>query len=217
MTLHIRQAVPADSLAMERVLAIYREAIERSEQKPEAELRASLSRADYRLMIAERHGEIVGFSISHAPAGEDFWLFEYAATVAAERGRGTGTKLFRQAGISGGVERTALVEVDAIPQAGGEVQEKRLRFYGRLGCRIVHGVDYILPLNVNGTPPPMLLLALAPPGVAAVPREIVKRWLTQLYTSVYGKPPDDPRIGLMLHGLPSEIALAPISPDRATP
>jgi hypothetical protein len=217
MTLNIRQAGPADSLAMERVLTIYREAIEPSEQRPEAGLRASLARADYRLIIAERHGEIVGFSISYAPVGEDFWLFEYAATIAAERGQGTGTMLFSQAGVSAGIERIALVEVDAIPPGGGEVQEKRLRFYQRLGCRIVLGVDYILPLEANGTPPPMLLLALAPPGMAGVSRETLKRWLTQLYTGVYGKLADDPRIGLMLHGLALDIALAPISLDRATP
>lgn len=217
MTLNIREIGQGDTDAFERVLAIYREAIELSEQRPEEELRRLPGRSDYRIMAAERHGEIVGFSISHVPAAEDFWLFEYAATVTAERGRRTGAKLFLQAGISAGVERTALVEADAVPPAGGEVQEKRLRFYGRLGCRAIGGLDYILPLDANGTPPPMLLLALMPETVSHVSRDRVKRWLTRLYIGVYGKAPDDPRIALMLASLPENVPLAPLSPVRSTP
>ena len=202
MGMSIRQLGKHETAAFERVLAIYREAIEPSEQRPEADLRGVIGREDYLVLVAERDAGIVGFAISWLPDGEDFWLFEYVAATPAERGKGTGAALLRQSASAAGADRTGLVEADA---ARDDVTARRLGFYERLGCRPLHGLDYQLPLRTHGLPPPMLLLALTP--ASAVSRDAVGRWLRRLYVGVYGQLADDPRITQMLAALPPDVRL----------
>jgi GNAT superfamily N-acetyltransferase len=212
MDIAIRQLDEDDGDAFERALAIYRDAIEPSEQRSEAELRGVLARADYVVLAAEGNGQVVGFSIGWLPEGEDFWLFEYAATIPSDRGRGIGAVLFEKTAAMAGAERTGLVEADA---ARDEVTARRLRFYARLGCRRIDGVDYLLPLRTHGEPPPMLLLAHVSRSIGALPREEFRRWLSRIYASVYGQAAGDPRIAAMLDGLPLDVSLTDLDP--ATP
>ena len=208
MTLTVRQLRPGDADAFEHALAIYREAIQPSEQRPEEELRTLLGRRDYVVLVAERGGEIVGFAISYVPLAEDFWLFEYVATAPSERGRGTGAALVRHATKLAGAGRIGLVEADA-DTGGDAIAAKRLSFYARLGCRKLEGLDYQLPLRTHGVPPPMFLLALAPETSRSIPVEVVERWLRLIYIGVYRQREDDPRIGQMIGGLPTGVPLTP--------
>lgn len=206
MSLTIRQLGPGDAGAFERALAIYREAIVPSEQRPEEEIRALLGRRDYIVLAAEHGGEVVGFAISYVPRAEDFWLFEYVATTPAERGRGAGAALVQQATRLAGEGRVGLVEADA-DTGQGPVARKRLHFYARLGCRKLEGLNYQLPLRAHGLPPPMLLLALAPPNVTSLSVEAVERWLRLIYIGVYHQSEEDPRIGEMIDGLEFSVPL----------
>jgi GNAT superfamily N-acetyltransferase len=211
MNLSIRQLGPADADTFERALAIYREAIIPSEQRPEDEIRALLGRRDYVVLAAEQadaeqRDNVVGFAISYVPLAEDFWLFEYVAATPAERGRGAGAALVQEATRLAGEGRVGLVEADA-DTGEDPVARKRLRFYERLGCRKLDGLDYQLPLRTHGVPPPMLLLALAPPNVTALSVEAVERWLRLIYIGVYRQNEDDPRIAEMIAGLQFSVPL----------
>lgn len=211
MSLSIRQLGPADAGTLERALAIYRETILPSEQRPEDEIRALLGRRDYVVLAAEQGeteqgGAVVGFAISYVPLAEDFWLFEYVATTPAEHGRGAGAALVREATRLAGEGRVGLIEADA--DIGGDpVARKRLRFYERLGCRRLDGLDYKLPLRTHGVPPPMILMALAPPNVMGLSVEAVERWLRLIYIGVYRQSEDDPRIAEMIEGLQFSVPL----------
>src|SRR5690348_9868395 len=126
MDFTIRHLGENDDPAFEAALAIYRSEIEPSEQRPEAELRAVLSREDYLVQVVERAGRIIGFSISWAPPEEDFWLFEYIAVLPEERGKGVGKALFQHALGMPDPRNIGLVEVD---QPHDETTSRRLRFY----------------------------------------------------------------------------------------
>jgi hypothetical protein len=202
MSLTIRRLGSRDTDAFERALVIYREAIAPSEQRPEAELRGVLGRGDYCILAAVRNEEIVGLAIAFLPMGEDFWLLEYVATAGSERGRGTGELLVREASLAG-QGRIGLVEADADLDGPETIPARRLRFYRRLGCRTVDGLNYLLPLRTHGVPPPMLLLALAPTSVASIPTTTIERWLRTIYVEVYGQRADDPRIARMVASLPA--------------
>ncbi len=206
MVVTIRQLGSGDKQAFERALAIYREAIEPSEQRPEDELRAALGRGDYLMLAALRHEEIVGFAISFFPPAEDFWLLEYVATTPSERGQGTGERLVREAVSVGGM-RTGLVEIDEPREGLDSIPARRLRFYQRLGCRTVDGLSYLLPLRAHGVPPPMIMLALAPETTKSLSARTLERWLRIIYVQVYGQRTDDPRIARMTDGLPAATPL----------
>lgn len=199
---------PADADGLDRCYAIYREAILRSEQRPEAEFKALLARADYRFVVARMDEQIVGVAVSWAPAQAEFWLFEYAAVSPEVRGMQIGSHLLQASMSFIGPERAALIEVDA--DTGTEEQARRLRFYSRLGARRLRGLDYILPLDAFGAPPPMIMLALCHPSVGAVSVMIVEDWLRRIYYEVYGKGLDDPRLAKMIDPLPDQIQLDPI-------
>lgn len=209
--LRIQPLAAHDDDGFRQAYAVYHDAILLPEQRTEAELRSLVARPDYRFLVAVRDGVPVGMSVSYVPQGEDFWLFEYAAVAPSERGGGIGANLFMASRLVAGQGRTGLVEADAVGPDASSEQARRLAFYGRLGCRVLSGLEYLLPLRTHGVPPPMLLLALAAREAQVVPRDTVERWLRRLYVDAYGQKADDPRIAEMVSALPAEVKLEPIS------
>lgn len=194
-----------DAAGLDRAYAIYRDAIVKTEQRTEEAFRALILRPDYRFVVARRDDEIIGLGVSWAPENADVWLFEYGAVVPEERGRQIGSHLLLASRSLIGVHKTALIEVDV--DTGSEEQGRRIRFYSRLGARQLRGLDYILPLDAFGTPPPMMLLAMTHSDVNAIDVILVEDWLRRIYYEVYGKGLDDPRLARMIDPLPDEVAL----------
>jgi GNAT superfamily N-acetyltransferase len=204
---HIRLVWPQDEALLDAAFELYRDSIERTEQRTEAEFRALAARADYRFLVAVSEDRVIGMTVSWVPADSMMWLFEYAAVAPEMRGRGLGANLFLGAREIAGAERTALVEVDAF--TGEEIQTRRLSFYRGLGCRRLVGLDYILPLDAFGAPPPMWLLALtSPEDQPGVSIHVVESWLRAIYTGAYNKPLNDPRLARMIDPLPDHVELA---------
>ena len=196
---------PGDADGLHRCYAIYGGAILKSEQRPEAEFKALLSRPDYRFVVAWMDEQIVGVAVSWVPEQSDFWLFEYVAVLPEVRGMQIGSHLLQASMAIIGPQRVALIVVDAAMGSGE--QSRRLRFYQRLGARRLRGLDYILPLDALVTPPPMIMLALTHPGVGGVSVMMLEDWLRRIYSEVYGKGLDDPRLAKMIDPLPDQIQL----------
>jgi ribosomal protein S18 acetylase RimI-like enzyme len=199
---------PADAVGLQRCYAIYRDAILKSEQRPEAEFKALFFRPDYRFLVARMDEQIVGVAVSWAPEQADFWLFEYAAVAPEVRGMQIGSHLLQASVAIIGPQRVTLVEVDA--DMGLDEQARCMRFYQRLGARRLRGLNYILPLDAFGTPRPMIMLALTHPSVGGVSVMILEDWLRRIYHEVYGKGLDDPRLAKMIDPLPDQIQFDPI-------
>jgi ribosomal protein S18 acetylase RimI-like enzyme len=206
--INIHLLAEADAEGFARAYAIYHDAIELTEQRTEAEFRKLFLRPDYRFLVARRDGIIVGMSVAYVPSDDHFWLFEYAAVAPEARGSGLGRQLFRASEALAGPTRTALVEVDQ--DRGSEEQARRLVFYRRLGCRRLAGLDYLLPLEAFGQPPPMWLLALARPDIQTLDVVLIERWLRAIYEDIYGKRLDDPRLARMIDPLPDDVPLKAI-------
>ena len=209
--MRIHPLTPVETAVFAAIHALYSQAIERSEQKSEAELQAAFGNPRYRFLAATEAGAIAGFSILYLPPEADFWVLEYLAVAPSREGQGLGGRLFTEsAAMAPG--RIGLVEVDSNvgEAAGAAKRRRRLGFYARAGCRRLGDVSYILPLRANGTPPPMEILVHAPDAIASVPVAVARDWLMRLYVEVYGQPANDPRIALMLDRQPGDIPLTPI-------
>lgn len=210
----IRLITDADAPLLDAAHALYRDSIEKSEQRPEDVFRGLAAREDYRFIVAIMDGVVMGVAVSWVPPDADFWLFEYAAVSQEMRSNGAGANLFFASRYVAGQERTALVEVDAY--TGGADQGRRLGFYRKLGCLKLSGLDYLLPLDAFGAPPPMWLLVLPPTeDVTSVSVFTVETWLRGIYAGAYGKAMDDPRLAKMIDPLPDEVALDPLTYDPA--
>lgn len=197
-----------DDSAFNQMFALYTQAIEASERKPRAAIAAYVRDPRCRILLAREAGAVQAFAMLFYPSSAGFWLLDYLAVDATLRSQGMGARMFAAASADAATRgaRPCLIEID---QPGAAVSPgndpiARAAFYRRLGCRRLQGLDYVLPLDVAGTPPPMQVLvhgALGPFSKATV-----HQWLTALYTEVYDRPADDPRIAAMLHDLPDLIA-----------
>jgi ribosomal protein S18 acetylase RimI-like enzyme len=185
---------PNDDAGFAQLFDIYRDAIDPSEQKAEAALRAMLGRETQLLLVAREGGAVIAFAILWLPADADIWSLEYIAVAPSHRGSGLGAEMFR-ASVAATARTFGIIEVEA---PTGELQRRRIAFYGRLGCRRLGAIDYQLPLRTNGEPPPMWLLIHGGEAVADVARRGVSDWLSRMYAEIYAEAPDDPRIAQML-------------------
>jgi hypothetical protein len=71
----------------------------------------------------------------------------------------------------------------------------------------VEGVNYILPLVANGTPPPLDLFVGGFKG-STVRRGSLREWLTDIYVGAYDCPANDKRLDLMLEGQNERLTLS---------
>lgn len=210
--LQIHPVAPGNTQAFAALYAIYAQTIEPSEQKTGADVRAAFANPNYRFIVAEEAGVIVGFSILYLPFDAGIWVLEYLAVAPDHEGHGVGGRLFAYSAAMAGEARLGLIEVDADigEDEGSAKRRRRLGFYARAGCRRLGDISYVLPLRVNGTPPPMSILVHAPASLTSVPTTTVRDWLTRLYVEVYGQPSHDPRIDLMLGRQSEAVWLKPL-------
>jgi GNAT superfamily N-acetyltransferase len=204
-----------DAAGFAQVVAIYREAIEPSEQKPMAELAANLRDARYEFLVSRSDGGIDAFASLFFPASSTFFLLEYMAVDRRVRSRGNGERMFRAAMALGRTRAPGQACVIEVDQPGGEVKfgndpGRRITFYRRMGCRVIAGLDYILPLDAMGTPPPMMLLVHGMESETAISSRRVRDWLAVMYCDVYRCALDDPRIETMTSRLSGRLALSAV-------
>ena len=187
--------------AFEDLYRIYTESIVVEEQKARDQIAASVERPDYQVLLAKGGGRVIGFSILFLPAGEPFALLEYLAVRPEERSGGVGAELFRRSLP----ERSVLVEVDSVRSSDRTINQRRISFYRRLGCRRIEGLSYILPLP--GSPEMDLMIHMRPVSDHVSKFEL-ERWLKVIYRDVYGCSPEDPRIGCMMATVSDPVKLS---------
>ncbi len=208
MTGNIDQLQPGDDEGFAEMVAIYPEAIEPSEQKAPTELAKLLRDPRYVFLVARTGGNITAFAIMFFPRSGGFWLLEYMAVDKTLRSRGQGEEIFRGARAVAQSRSPGLACVLEVDQPGADANTlRRLRFYKRVRCRVISGLNYILPLDVAGVPPPMMLLIHGLDDASSIDRETVRDWVTALYTDVYQRAPSDPRIAAMVSRLPDQLSL----------
>lgn len=192
-----------DESSFEAFYRIYLASMPARERKSKAFLAAMAARADYRMLLIKRKGEVIGFSVMFAPPEESFCLLEYMAVDVDYRGGGVGGRLFLrsvQDAAGGRDDLAVLLEVDSErePSADHAIRQRRQQFYRRLGCHRIDGLDYILPLPGAGAPPRMDLMIYFPGTKSTVGKARLERWLRVIYHGVYGCSSNDPRVTQMM-------------------
>ncbi len=156
----------------------------------------------YWVILAYLDGAVVGFSALYVFDEPPFALLEYMAVDEAVRGRGLGSMLFREStrvSIQQEQRTPVVLEVDSDREESPdrETRLQRLKFYRRLGCLRVDGLDYILPLETGEKPPLIDFLVWREDDRNHIEKAIVEEYLRQIYVDVYGCGSDDKRIAKM--------------------
>lgn len=206
---------PGDTLGFRQMLAVYQEAIEPSEQKPADDIAQLVVDPRYVVIVSRSIGEVVGFAMLCFPTDQSFWLLEYMAVRQDQRSQGIGQRLVfaaNEVATRRCPSAPCILEVDQpeTAETPGNDPIRRLRLYRRLGFRRIAGLNYVLPLEAAGPPPPMFLLVHGMEGRSAIAKAVLREWLAAIYAQVYRASPNDARIAAMLSPLNDECFLSVI-------
>lgn len=203
---------PCGAEAFDTLYPIYAEAFPLSEQKSATAFRTLLDDPHYLCCILEAEGETAGFALFFAPSDLPFYLLEYLALGNDYRAMGLGSLLFNDSiktllHLRGA--KPILIEIDAtdVPGEHQETNRRRERFYRSNGCTKISQFRYVLGLITPDSPPEMEMMLYAP-GLKILAREELQRWITLLYTRVYGRDIDDARRSGMFENLPEVVPIA---------
>lgn len=208
----LRQVTDPHTRLFRDAFVLYETSIPRAEQKTRDEILAGLGRDDVRFWAFTRGDETLGMSILFADRAQNTMLLEYLAVSPTARSGGIGSALFTTSFEASrfGAATQLLIEVDSeaedVSDAERILRLKRKQFYRRLGCREVHGFDYILPLAHYGPAPRMSLLVLGADGPVFDTAHL-RRALTTIYRDVYAQREDDPRLDEMFEGQGLQLQL----------
>ena len=64
-------------------------------------------------------------------------------------------------------------------------RKKRIQFYSNLGVKVLKGVNYLLPLQVDGDVEEMYLMIKLSKNVTSIPRKSIADFINSVYTDVY--------------------------------
>jgi len=194
----------------DELVAIYREALPRSERKPAAKLAKMIAQPGYIFLVLMLDGEVVGFAIAVCFERTEACLIEYMAIAGQMRGQGLGNALFKSVVELPEIrDRYLLAEVESeeAPSADHLDRVRRKRFYRKLGCRQIEGLDYIMPAVSSSTPPAMNILVYRRELPEDLSKEQLRTWLEDIYVNVYWRSSGDLQIDKMLENLPERPRL----------
>tara|TARA_R110001592_G_scaffold159859_1_gene391574 strand:+ start:5905 stop:6558 length:654 start_codon:yes stop_codon:yes gene_type:complete len=200
---------PAAEGIFQAIWNIYVASIPASERK-DCDALARMAHSDrYRVHVAEHAGQVAAFGMVYHSEHGDFALLEYFATSPLLRNQGIGGRLLDHILAAQG-DTPMLLEVEAPPPAdhsGDSMENRRIGFYRRHGVRMIEDFSYVLPLKTVGTPPPMVILVGAANGLTCIPVEMLRRWLGDIYESVYGVARTSPDFQAMFRNEPKTFTI----------
>ena len=209
----------------EEFYRIYANSIAARERKSRTWICEMVGRSDYKFLLLKHSNQVTGFSVLFLPQSENFGVLEYMAIADAYRNQGLGAELFRRAmqatrPAQRGQPGPILLEVDSDREKSPDqgLRTRRQQFYRRLGCAMISGLHYIMPLPGVG-PPPEMDLFIYGEDRRQISKAKLEKWLKIIYQGIYNCPPEDPRIGEMLAGVSDPVLLisARTGPDLSNP
>ncbi len=197
----------------EDVMGIYLEAFPDNERQTEDKIKYRVEHGNYNLIIAQRNKSVAGFSLVFPFTDLNFGLLDYMAVQKDQRGLGVGSKLlaktleFLKQDVTSGF---LILEVE--DPAFGSVLERaarlrRVRFYQKLGAKVVTNFKYLMPPLAGDSPTNMLLMIYAEDDRMLLNPQTLTNIVTDIYSRVYERGEDDLYLGQMFKNLPDSIVL----------
>ena len=188
-------------------LEIYMEAFPDNERQPLAKIKYRVEHANYGLIIAQRNKSVAGFSLLCPFTDLNFGLLDYMAVQKDQRSLGIGSKLFAKTleFLKQDIPSSFLlleVEDPALSSSLERVARlRRVRFYQKLGAKVVTNFRYLMPPLSGNSPTNMLLTVYTGSNRVALNSQSLAHIVTAIYLKVYEGDEDDPYLGQMLENL----------------
>jgi GNAT superfamily N-acetyltransferase len=178
---------------LEQALRIYRSSFPAVEIRPVAKVQGMLKNDEnYHLYVAIEDSTVVGMALLYGFPELHIGLLDYMAVLPEYQGKGIGSKLFSY--VLGEFSREnpkwlgLLLEVQVESVADSKERtkrESRIKFYLRLGAKILLGVHYLIPPQHGTSPEETYLMIVPQKRIQSLSRDTVCRYIRAIYTRVY--------------------------------
>jgi GNAT superfamily N-acetyltransferase len=175
-TIHLYSTsfLPVETKRIENVLAMLRE------------------NRNYRLYLAKRNGQIVGFSLLYLFTDLHAGLLDYMAVIPSEQRKGIGQAIFRytfevfQRSVSDplGLFLEIQSEKHASDPRDIAIRKDRIRFYKKLGAKIVID-NYLLPPQFGLEPEVTYLMIVPCKKIEYISRDFLIQVIKAIHLNVY--------------------------------
>jgi GNAT superfamily N-acetyltransferase len=153
----------------------------------------------YHLYVAIEGRAMIGISLLYIFENLKMALLDYMAITPDFQRHGIGRKLFEftnnefnrfipnNIGMLLEVPKENVFDPDEFLR-----RKRRLQFYSRLGVKVLKGVNYLLPIQVNGDAAEEMYLMIKPSkNITSISKKSIVNFIDSVYTDVYDYRKDD--------------------------
>jgi len=146
----------------------------------------------YHLYAALEEGSIIGISLLYIFENLRMALLDYMAVTLNFQGRGIGRKLFEftinefnrlipdNIGMVLEVLKENISDPDELL-----IRKRRIQFYSRLGVKVLKGVNYLLPIQIDGNVEEMYLMIKLSKNMTRISKKNISDFIDSVYTDIY--------------------------------
>jgi GNAT superfamily N-acetyltransferase len=211
--MRLRRVTDFKSPLNEAAMAILHDAISSETQLSESRFSNLLAGGKYQLFAFGPDQDVQGFALLYFSTQFRFAWLDYFAVRADLRGRGLGSELFREtvqlARTRESIPDWLLFEVDDDYEGDTQRQKdciRRIRFYQRLGARVLENVPYKFP-SASAPPVRMRLMAYQLNSAARLVPDDVKDAVREIFINIHGRSTDDQLLRWFEESLPKSIEM----------
>ena len=179
---------------VEKAIALYEQTFPSPERIKLSDLKSDIQSQTAQLWIGYYQQEFALMSILYSLPSQDFILLAYLATVPQLRNIKIGSQFLNYLiDLVHQMSKTLVLEVEH-PDFGdnSELKQRRIKFYQRLGAKILKNLIYLLPALDGTKTTEMLLMVIPNHPLEKLPKTLVQQLIRELYTEFYHRPLTDP-------------------------
>lgn len=177
---------------LKQILDIYSTYFPPQETIPLEKIISTIQKDDnYHVVAALQDETVIGFSLLYLFPSLKFGLLGYMAVLKEWEGKRIGTKLFNftfkifSSKISDGIALLMEIQKDNVQNIKeNEIRKRRIKFYKNLGCKFLHGINYLLPSQIGGQPEEMHLMIKPIKNINSLSRYNVIKFVNAIYSKI---------------------------------
>jgi GNAT superfamily N-acetyltransferase len=146
----------------------------------------------YHLYAAVEGSSMIGISLLYIFEHLKMALLDYMAVTSNFQRRGIGRKLFEFTNnefnccILDNMGILLEVPTENVSDPNERLKrKKRIQFYSNLGVKVLKGVNYLLPIQIDGDVEEMYLMIKLSKNVPSISRKSIADFINSVYTDVY--------------------------------
>lgn len=187
-----REVKDITSVEFDQFLEIYSISFPPVEKKPIEKIIEMFNKdKNYHLYVA-KDNSVIGFSLLYIFPDLNIGLLDYMAVIPSHQRKGVGTDLFKYtfdkflSQLPNSLGLLLEIQREDVPDLKErKIRSDRIRFYAKLGVKVLDGVHYLLPPQHGTSPEDMYLMILPLKEMRSLSKETVLQYIKNIYLKIY--------------------------------